>query len=234
MHLPASLTHTVLFGLALTIGVYAVALELRARWGFLHPLLVTAGVLMVVLSAFHVPMADYQLGGEVVTFFLGPATVALAVPIYKHWPLIRSNAVAVGVSLAAGCVTGIATAWACARAFHAAHAVVMSVLSRSVTTPITMEVARSLHGSPELAAAITCLSGITGAVIGPALLRALGLAGPIEAGLGMGVTAHGIGTATMLRVSETHGSYAAVGMSLNGVLTACLLVPLAGWVEKWM
>jgi putative effector of murein hydrolase len=234
MVLPASLTHTVLFGLVLTIGVYAVALELRARWGFLHPLLVTSGVLMVVLSVFHVPMADYRLGGDVVTFFLGPATVALAAPIYKHWALIRRNAVAVGVSLLAGCVTGILTAWACARAFHAGRETVMSVLSRSVTTPITMEVARALHGSPELAAAITCLSGMTGAIAGPGILRALGLGGALEAGLGMGVTAHGIGTATALRLSEEHGSYAAVGMSLNGVMTACLLVPLAGWVERWM
>jgi predicted murein hydrolase (TIGR00659 family) len=232
MTLPASLTHTVLFGLALTLIIYALALELRTRWPFLHPLLVTSGILMLLLSVFHVPIPDYQLGGDLITFFLGPATVALAVPIYKHFPLIRKNAIPVLAALAAGSLTGILTAYACARAFHAARESLLSALSRSVTTPITMEIARTLHGSPALAAAITCLSGLTGAVLGPPLLRALGLGNALEAGLAMGTTAHGIGTATMLRTSETHGSYAALAMSLNGVLTACLLVPAAGWIER--
>lgn len=229
--LPTSLTTSPLFGLTITLLAYVLSLELHRHYRFLHPLLVTSGLLIAFLAATRTPIPDYRVGGDIITFFLGPATVALAVPIYKNIPLLRKNLLPIAAGLGTGCLTGILSAYLCAKACHATRMTLLSVLSRSVTTPISMEVARSLHGSPELAAAITCLSGVTGALIGPAILRSLGLLHPLPAGLSMGTTAHGIGTATILRLSPEHASTAALAMALNGLLTASLLTPLSPWIQ---
>jgi putative effector of murein hydrolase len=221
-----------MFGLTLTVVVYAMSLAIQRRVRWLHPLLVTCAVIMVLLTVTKIPLADYRAGGQMITIFLGPATVALAVPLYKHRAALRRHAIGIAITVCAGCLIGIASAFACAWLLGGSTLAVISVLPKSVTTPISMEVSRALAGSPELTAAITLGSGLVGAVIGIPLLRATRLLKPSAGGLAMGISSHGVGTASILPISELHGTYAALGMALNGLLTATILTPLAPWIHR--
>jgi predicted murein hydrolase (TIGR00659 family) len=229
---PHSLTGTPLFGLAVTLGAYAIALGVHRRHRSVHPLFVTCVLLVALLLGLRVPLPDYRIGADLLTLFLGPATVALAVPLYKHAPAIRECAGAIAIALAAGCFTGILSALGCALALRASRTITLSVISKSATTPITMEIARALGGSPEIAATVAVLSGLTGALLAPAVLRACGVKSRFAMGLALGVSSHGIGTASALGRSELEGTYSGLAMALNGILTAAILTPLAPIIQR--
>ncbi|MGN6370935.1 MAG: LrgB family protein [Phycisphaerae bacterium] len=230
--IPHALTASPLFGLTLTIAAYALALAIHHRLRFLNSLLITCGILILLILALRIPLPDYRVGADFLTLLLGPATVALAVPLYKHAPAIKKHALPLTISIVTGCLVGILSAYACAALLHASHEITLSVLPRSVTTPISMEVARALGGRPEVAAMVTVLSGLWGSVVAPPLLHACGFRKHLPLGLAMGLSCHGIGTATSLVRSELQGTYAGLAMALNGILTAAILTPLAPLLQK--
>ena len=232
--IPHEFAATPLFGLTLTLGAYALALAIHARIRSLHPLLLTCIFVMGLLLLTHVAPADYKIGGDFIAFFLGPATVALAVPLYKHAATLRRHAAQIFFTILAGSVTGFLSAGAVALSFHAAREVVLSVLTKSVTAPISIEITRALHGKPELAAAITVCTGLFGAVVGPPLLHALRFRKHSAIGLAVGVASHGIGTSSVLRHSELQGTYAGLAMALNGILTAAILTPAAPLIQRFL
>jgi predicted murein hydrolase (TIGR00659 family) len=217
-------------GVALTVGVYAGALWVQRRVAWLHPLVLTTAVLIGLILVARVPLESYRAGGDVLTFFLGPATVALAVPLYRRLREIRTQLPAVLGSVAIGGTVAAATSWAIVRALGGAYDVQLAMLSRSVTTPISIGIATELHAAPQLAATFTVLSGLLGAVIGPAFLRLIGIRADLALGLGIGTAAHGIGTSSVIRHSEAQGAAAGLAMALNGVFTSLLMIPVYGWV----
>jgi len=221
---------TPLCGAALTVGAYAGALQVHKRVAWLHPLVLTTAVLMGLILAARIPLESYRPGGDMLTFFLGPATVALAVPLYRRLPEIRAHLLAVLGSVAIGGTLAVATSWVAVRGLGGSHEVALSMLSRSVTTPISIGIATELHASPELAATFTVLSGLLGAVIGPAFLRLIGIRNDLALGLGIGTAAHGIGTSSVIRHSEAQGAAAGLAMALNGIFTSLLMIPVYAWM----
>ena len=219
-----------LFGAALTVGAYAGALQAQKRVAWLHPLVLTTAVLLGLLLTTRIPVASYRAGGSVLTFFLGPATVALAVPLYRRLPEIRAHLLAVLGSVAIGGTLAVAASWIAVRGLGGSHEVALAMLSRSVTAPISIGIATELHASPELAATFTVLSGLFGAVIGPAFLRLIGIRNDWALGLGIGTAAHGIGTSSVIRRSETQGAAAGLAMALNGIFTSLLMIPVYAWL----
>jgi predicted murein hydrolase (TIGR00659 family) len=221
-----------IFGVGVTVLVYLAARALQSRIAWLHPLVVACSVLIGLLVLARVPYASYKAGGDVITFFLGPATVALAVPLYKKRALIRAHWLAIVVGVTAGAVTGLIAgatiAWALLLHRTADHAVIWSMAPKSVTTPIAMELARLLGGVPELTAVLTVLTGLVGSVVGPWLLRRVGVRSDVAIGVAMGTAAHGIGTARAIRESEAQGSVAGLAMAVSGIITS-LLVALWTW-----
>jgi predicted murein hydrolase (TIGR00659 family) len=230
--IPHAFAASPLFGITITLVAYALALAVHARLRWLHPLLLTCVLVMSLLLVTHIAPADYKIGGDIIAFFLGPATVALAVPLYKHRLTLARHALQIAVAIVAGCVTGILSAGAVAVAFHATRDVLLSILSKSATTPISIEITRALGGKPELAAAITVCTGLFGAVAGPPLLHALGFRKHSSIGLAVGTCSHGIGTSSVLRHSELQGTYAGLAMALNGILTAAILTPAAPLIQR--
>ncbi|WP_341304576.1 LrgB family protein [Pseudomonas sp. TMP25] len=223
-----ALTHHPLFGVGITLGAYQLAMAAyeKTRWVFLQPVLVSMLTVIGILLACGLTFAQYQGSVAALTLFLGPTTVALAVPLFVNlrrirqlfWPTFITLLVAGVVATA----LGVALAWA----FGAERIMLMSMAPKSVTSPIAMLVASQIGGTAALAAVFVMITGILGAIIGPSLLKRAGVQHPAALGMALGLTAHAVGTARALQESEECGAFAALAMSLMGVFTAVLL-PLA-------
>ncbi len=214
-----------LFAFGITLGAYqlAVAAYERSRWVFLQPVLVSMLLVIGVLLACGVDYAAYREGAKILTVFLGPATVALAVPLFLNLKRIRLLFWPVVTTLLLGGVfttlLGIGLAWL----FGTERLMLMTLAPKSVTSPIAMLVSGQLGGVAGLAAVFVLITGILGAVFGPALLRRCGVCHPAALGFALGLTAHAVGTSRALQEGEECGAFAALGMSLMGVCTAILL-----------
>lgn len=217
-----------LSGVFVTLLAYKLAVLFNRRCHG-HPLSnpVLIGVLLLLAwllltgTGYH----DYMKGGQFIQMLLGPATVALAVPLYSNLSRLKRAAGPLAISIGLGGLCGIASAVGLAMLFGLPHEVVMSFTTRAVTTPIAMSVSQGVGGIPELSAMFVILSGIFGAVIVKPLFSLLGLADDMVLGVATGVSAHGIGTARVFQLSETAGAFSGLAMGLNGLLTA-VLVPL--------
>ena len=198
----------------------------RTRLSLLHPVLVTIAALIGLLRLLRLDYGTYMEGGRYVAFFLGPAVVALGVPLYRQLGEIRRRLGSLGVSLALGSVLGILSASLPAVLLGSPREVVVSLAPKSVTTPIAMEVSRLLGGLPPLTAVVVILTGIFGAVAGPPFLRLLRVRSAVAVGLALGAASHGIGTARALEEGELQGAAAGMAIGLNGIATAILTPPL--------
>ena len=216
-----------LFWLTLTVFTYLFSMQLADWCGgrpIVNSVLVSASVVVLVLWATSTPYPRYFEGAQFVHFLLGPATVALAVPLYKYRREIRSAAAPMACALVAGSLTAIGSAVGIAIAFGAPNEIVWSVAPKSTSAPIAMELAKGLGGVPSLAAVLVILTGITGAVIVTPLMNALRIRNFAARGFAVGVASHGIGTARAFQVSDVAGSFAGIAMALNGALTSILAV----------
>ncbi|RAV12660.1 LrgB family protein [Paenibacillus contaminans] len=234
MSLPAALQTAAaepLFGVAATVLAYAGAQRLHRRWKWLHPLFVCAGGLIVLLLALDVPYESYREGGDLVAFFLGPATVALGVPLYKQADRIRRHAAAVLSAVTIGSFSSIASAGFLVWLLGGSRELMATMMPKSATSPIAIEIVRQAGGIPELGAVFTVLTGLLGSMIGPELLRLLGIRGELSVAVAVGTAAHGIGTARLIRESETQGGLGGLAMAIAGIVTALAFMPLYGWLH---
>jgi len=197
----------------------------------LNPVMVAVVVLIVLLKLTHTDYQTYFQGAQFVHFLLGPATVALALPLYRQINALRRSVLAVAVALVVGSAVAALSAMAIAKVLGGEQQTVLSMAPKSVTMPIAMGVAEQIGGLPSLTAAMVLITGIVGAVIGPSLLTLMKIRDPRARGLAMGTAAHGIGTARALTESETAGAFSGLAMGLNGAVTAILVPILAGWFK---
>lgn len=195
----------------------------------LNPVLISVALLVTVLVLTGTRYETYFDGAQFVHFLLGPATVALALPLYNQMHRLRHMWPSIGVALVAGSATAVVSALGIGWLLGLSPGILLSLLPKSVTTPIAMGVAEQVGGLPSLTAVLVILTGITGAVAGVPLLRALGQRDPATKGFAIGVAAHGLATARAFEHSEEAGAFAGLGMGLNGALTA-LIVPLVVWI----
>lgn len=241
MNAPLSSLHAVLASpaacLLLTLGAYALARRigtLSRGAPLANPVVLTILMVIAALAVCGIPYADYRHGVGFIHFLLGPATVALAVPLYRQLGRLRRLWLPLCAGLLAGSLTAMVSAMACAHWLGASTRTVISLAPKSVTTPIAMAVAEQLGGNASLAAVSVIATGILGAVFGPGLIRLLRVPRDDIGGFAIGVAAHGIGTARAFQVDAEMGAFAALAMGLNGLFTACiapLLVPvLLAWL----
>ena len=215
-----------LLGLTITLLAYVFALWLFRRSGqqaWANPVLIAIFVIILFLWASDIPYARYFEGAHFIHFLLGPATVALAVPLFAHWKRLKRMAFPLIVALIAGSATAAFSAMAIAKALGATPETIYSLAPKSVTTPIAMGVAEQIGGVASLTAVLVILTGILGATTFPSLFRVLGVRDPAAQGFAVGVAAHGLGTARAFLISEEMGAFSALAMGLNGLLTAVAL-----------
>lgn len=219
-----------LLGLTLTLVAFQLANRIYARAGqrqLANPVLVAVGLVGGTLMATGISYEDYFEGAQFVHFLLGPATVALALPLYRGLAQIRRVLVPVLLAVVAGSLAAIASAMGIASALGASERTVISLAPKSATAPVAMSVSEQLGGLPPLTAVAAVITGIVGAVAGIGLLRVLRLDDPRAQGLAMGVTSHGIGTARALQMSTTAGAFSSLGFALNAIATSALLPVVA-------
>jgi predicted murein hydrolase (TIGR00659 family) len=214
--------------LALTIGAYQAFAWVYRRGrhhALLNPVAWTVAVIVLYLRLRGLTYAAYFEQVRFLNFLLGPATVALAVPLYEQRAKLRAAFTPLIGSLFAGSACGILSAWGIARAFGAPREILLSLAPKSVTTPIAIAICERIGGIPSLTAVYVITTGIFGAITLPPLLRACGFKSKLAQGFALGVAAHGVGTARAFQESEEVGAFAGLALALNGLLTA-ILVPI--------
>jgi predicted murein hydrolase (TIGR00659 family) len=221
------LAETPLLWLTATLTAYALADRASRALGrnpLANPVVIAAGLLVALLLATGTPYADYFAGAQFVHFLLGPATVALAVPLWRSRAQVRRTLVPMVAALLAGSLTAVGSAVAIAWALGAPPAILASLAPKSTTSPIAMALAEPLGGIPSLTAVLVVLTGITGGITVTPLMNALGIRDYAARGFAAGVASHGIGTARAFQVSQEAGTFAGIALGLNGALTALLFL----------
>ena len=217
-----------LLWLTLTLAAYGIGDALfhaSGRRPYINPVLIAVALLAVLLCITGTSYGTYFEGAQFVHFILGPATVALAVPLHANLHHIRQTAIPLIGALIAGSLAAMISAVAIGAALGLGQATLLALIPKSATAPVALGVSEAIGGSPSLTAVFVITTGITGAIIATPLLNLLRIKDWRARGFAVGVTSHGIGTARAFQVNETAGAFSGVGMGLNALLTA-LIAPL--------
>ena len=212
--------------LFLTLAAYALAIIIRKRTGniLFNPVLISTIALIAYLKILNIDYARYHNAAQFIDFWLKPAVVVLAVPLYQNRRKIFNQWLPVIVSQLAGSITGIVTGMYFAKWLGAGRDVVLSLASKSVTNPIAIEITRSIGGIPAITAATVIIAGLVGQIAGYKMLKNT-VVMPSSVGMSLGTASHAMGIAASLERSRRMAAYAGLGLTLNGVLTA-LIAPL--------
>jgi predicted murein hydrolase (TIGR00659 family) len=217
---------TAIAWLAYTAFVYFLCIFVYRKFNqsaFLHPLLWSTSILLVSLYWLSMSIEQYQQATQLFTFLLGPATVALAIPLYNQLRLLVKMSWRVLVPVAVAGVLAPILSWYSLYLFDAPLNLQMTILVKSITTPLAMDTAQAIGGLSALAAVIVISTGIVGAVCGPALFKLLKINNHAAQGTALGSVAHAIGTAKAISISEQATAFATLALCLNGIMTSVLL-----------
>ncbi|WP_304676595.1 LrgB family protein [Neisseria bergeri] len=219
--------------LFLTLAAYALAIIIRKRTGniLFNPVLISTVALIAYLKILNIDYAVYHNAAQFIDFWLKPAVVVLAVPLYQNRRKIFNQWLPVIVSQLAGSITGIVTGMYFAKWLGAERDVVLSLASKSVTNPIAIEITRSIGGIPAITAATVIIAGLVGQIAGYKMLKNT-VVMPSSVGMSLGTASHAMGIAASLERSRRMAAYAGLGLTFNGVLTALiapLLIPVLGF-----
>jgi predicted murein hydrolase (TIGR00659 family) len=214
------------FAIALTLAAYQLGRWLWARTKqnpLLNPVLVAIVIIGSFLAVADVDYETYMSGGSVIALLLGPAVVALAIPLHREIVLVKQASLAILGSVLIGSVAAIVTAYVLTDLAGGSEELAVAMSPKSVSSPIAIALAGEIGGLPALTAVLAITAGILGAVAGPFVLRLVGIKDKRARGLGVGLASHGIGTARVLHDDLTVGAFAGLAMALNGLATAAVL-----------
>jgi predicted murein hydrolase (TIGR00659 family) len=220
------LSATPLLWLTATLLAWLAADALARRSGrhpLVNPVLLAIIIIAAILTVTRTPYGTYFEGAQFVHFVLGPATVAIAVPLFRHWGAVRRNLLPMLAALAAGTVTAIASAIGIGALLGLPKEVLVALAPKSVTAGIAMGISEQLGGEPALTAVLVITTGILGAVMVTPLMNAMRIADYAARGFAVGLASHGIGTARAFSVDPVAGTFAGIAMGLNAVLSAILI-----------
>lgn len=213
-----------LYGIAVTAGAYVLSRKLSRKWPspFTSPVFFTTLATVLVLLASRVQFSDYVEAQKIMTFLLGPATVALALPLYRNRRLLVANVLPALAGLMAGALGTMLTAVVLAKALGFSEQIVRSISIKSVTAPVAVELARMIQADPTLSVAFVIVTGMIGVMLGPWLLDRTGVRSPLARGLALGTISHGQGTAQAALENELSGAIASVALGVAAVFGSLL------------
>lgn len=222
--LSAFLSRSAVWGVLLTLAAFALGTLLNRRAGkaILNPLLLGSIFVIVFLSVLRIPYADYKVSAAPVNYLLLPATVSLAIPLYEKLDLLRKNAAAILAGITVGTLLSLGSAFVLALVLKLEHTQYVTLLPKSVTTAISMDVSAELGGIAALTGAIVILTGIAGNLLAESVCKWFHITDPIAKGIGIGTSSHAIGTSKALEMGEVEGAMSGLAIAVAGVLTAVL------------
>ncbi|PMC40259.1 CidB/LrgB family autolysis modulator [Bacillus sp. UMB0899] len=215
----------------LTILIYKLIKLTSKKWAspLLHPLLLCPIVIIVFIQMAGISADTYMNSAKVLTNLLGPATVAFAIPIYKHFHLVKKYIGNIIVSITIGTLVAISSTFVLSILLHLKTNFLISILPRSITTPIAIEVSKEIGGTPTLTTIFVIVTGVTGGIIGPFALKWLAIKSPIAKGLSLGMSAHGVGTSKAMEYGEQEATFSTLAMIFAAIITlgwGSFLIPL--------
>lgn len=216
-----SLFNSSLFGIVLSIVAFEIGVYINRKTNssLANPLMLAVIIIISFLLLFDIPLEQFQKGGNIIGMFLAPATAALAVNIYKNYNILKSNIVPVIVGTGVGSLASMGSIFLMCKLFGLDQIVTASLIPKSVTTPIAMEVATSLGGESSITTACVVFTGILGSMLAPSLIKLIKVKNPVSAGLAIGTCSHAIGTTKALELGEIEGAMSGLAIGVAGFLT---------------
>lgn len=220
-------------GVALSLIAYFIGefLKKKFKLGFLNPLLVSIVLTIVVLLIAHVDYEAYNKSARYISWFLTPATVCLAIPMYEQWQLLKKNYKAVFFGILSGVLTSLITIFVIAKIMNLSHTEYVTMLPKSITTAIGMGVSEELGGYVTITVAIILITGVLGNILADFIYKIFKIEEPISKGLGLGTAAHAIGTAKAMEMGEIEGAMSSLSIAISGVMTVILAPIFAGLIQ---
>jgi predicted murein hydrolase (TIGR00659 family) len=215
------------FGVVISLLTYWFGMWLKKRlgWAVLNPILTSVAMVIVFLKALKVDYGVYNEGAKYISYLLTPATVCLAIPLYKQLELLKKNWMAVAAAILAGVAASAASIFALCLLFRMEHVYYVTLLPKSITTAIGMGVSEEAGGIVTITVVCIIVTGILGNIMGETVFKLLRLKNPIAKGLALGTSAHAVGTAKALELGEIEGAMSSLSVAVAGLLTV-LAVPL--------
>lgn len=210
-----------LFGITLSVLTYVLctALYRKTNTALLSPLPLTILIVCTFLMVFRIPFDEYDAGAQFITLMLAPATVVLALPLYENLSLIKENAAVILISITIGTISSIISVFLLCRTFELDQVLTVSLIPKSVTTAIAVDISASMQGIRAVTVVAVILSGVLGAVIGPTLCRLFRIQSSVAVGLAMGTAAHAVGASKAMEIGEKEAAMSGLAIGIAGLLT---------------
>ncbi len=217
----AEMVHSPFFGIALTLGAYVLGVWInkKTKIPILNPLFLAMILIIAFLTVFQIDYEDYKIGADYIYIFLVPATVCLAIPIFKKIDILKKNWAPVLAGCAVGAAVSMGSIWLMCDWFGLSDTLTMSLLPKSITTPFGIAVSENLGGIPAITVVCIVITGITGIVLAPFLIKAFRVKDPVARGLAIGTCSHALGTTKALELGETEGAMSGLAISIAGMIT---------------
>ncbi len=222
-----ALLYSPVFGIGLTFLAFecGVLIQKSTKISLLNPLMLAIIIIVAFLQVTGISYEAYNEGGTIITFFLAPTTVVLAVPLYRKFSLLLANKVPILIGIVVGSGFNIALIIGLSRSFGLEKMMERSLIPKSITTPIGISLSNQLGGYAEITVAAIIITGITGAIVAPLMFKLLKIEDPVARGIALGTSAHALGTVKAMEIGETEGAMSSLAIGIAGLVTV-LLAPL--------
>lgn len=214
-------------GVGLTLIAYEVGkwIQKKTRIKVLSPLVTGTLIIIVVLILGDIKYDNYKIGGNIVSFFIGPATVSFAIPLYKNLKTIKDNLVLILMGILGGLITGLISVFGLSLIFGINEKVTASMYPKSVTSAIGFAISEMIGGAPEITLVLIVIAGVTGYMGGDFIFKLLKIENPVIKGIALGTNSHIIGTAKAMELGEKEGAISSAAITITGLIMV-FLVPL--------
>lgn len=216
----------------LTIAIYQTMKVLTQRFPSLplHPLISTTAIIIILLSLFDLPVEQYQAEASLLTKMIAPATIAFAIPVYKHFQTVKKYLSLLVISTLIGSIVAIISTLSLALIFNLDDQLLISLMPRSITTPFALEMAKQIDGVPALAIVFVIITGLLGVLVSPTIFKRLKIDSPIARGMALGMAAHAVGTTRALEYGEEAVTFSTLAMVFAGVITTIFGLTFLPWI----
>lgn len=212
------------FGITISIVAYSIGVWLnkKTKMALINPLLISYLIIIPLLILLNIPLEWYKRGGDIINMFLSPATAVLAITVYRQRKLLKDHILSVIVGSIAGSLTSLLVVYALCRLLLMPDEITVSMLPKSITTPMAIAVSESLGGIEAVTVLAVIITGISGNILGPILIKVFRIKNEIAQGMAMGAASHAVGTSKAIELGEVQGALSSIALVMSGIITVIL------------